>query len=140
MFYASLCVLTLYIFQPDAHTFFFLYKSRCTFTCNVTLHLMFQVSNVCVQVPMWSYYTVLVLLGWYTSGIGYLVSCHDGEHLNIFIENISLCSPHTASHCAGSSTLQCKLKAAVQPAQNSAGIYQLQAQPARNNLACRPLH
>lgn len=26
------------------------------------------------QVPMWSYYTVLVLLGWYTSGIGYLVS------------------------------------------------------------------
>jgi uncharacterized membrane protein AbrB (regulator of aidB expression) len=27
-----------------------------------------------VQVPMWSYYFVLVLLGWYTSGLGYLVS------------------------------------------------------------------
>ncbi|KAF6261487.1 hypothetical protein COO60DRAFT_775152 [Scenedesmus sp. NREL 46B-D3] len=26
------------------------------------------------QVPMWSYYFVLVLLGWYTSGLGYLVS------------------------------------------------------------------
>jgi hypothetical protein len=27
-----------------------------------------------MQVPIWSYYWVLVLLGWYTSGLGYLVS------------------------------------------------------------------